>query len=537
IYTAVCEIMKEGITVDKIVTKFGIRTLRFDSENGFFLNGKHVKLKGGAMHENNGPLGAVTNNRAEERRVELMKACGFNAIRCAHNPPSTAFLDACDRLGILVIDESFDVWTKGWLDNDYHLYFNDWWKKDITSIIMRDRNHPSIFTWGIGNQIRENRDSIGIAIAYQIAGLVRTLDPSRPVTADVAQTGRNWRNCPPEEWGKCDPVFAALDICGYSYQSSQYENDHQRLPNRILYSIEIDPRHSFENWMRAMDYDYVLGNFEWTAMDYMGEVASGWYSFSERPKSFFPWNSSYTGDFDMCGFRRPRSYYRDILFKNENKLSVFVNTPVSSFDGKGSSYWGWDDVKASWTWPGYEGKELTAVAYSSCDSVSLFLNNKLMGTKGTSRETEFKATWQVPYESGMLKAFGYVKGIKVAEWELVTAGKPAKIKLTADRKTIKADGQDLSYITVDITDKNGILNPQFNELIQFRIEGDGSIAAVGNSNPKSIESFQQPFRKAYEGKCLVIVRSNHKAGQIVLHASGKGLASEKIIISKTNEIL
>jgi beta-galactosidase len=530
-YKVVCEIVKEGLVIDKAESAFGIRTLHFDSEKGFFLNGKRLKLKGATLHANNGPLGAIANNRSEERRVELMKAAGFNAIRCSHNPPSSVFLDACDRLGMLVLVEAFDVWTKGWNDDDYHLYFNDWWRNDITNMVLRDRNHPSIFAWGIGNQIRENRDSIGIALAYQIAGLTRSLDPTRAVAADVALTGKDWRNGSPDEWRKCDPLFAALDICGYSYQSSQYENDHQRLPNRIMFSIEIDPRHSFENWMRAMDYDYVLGNFEWTAMDFMGEVASGWFGFSERPKLLFPWNNSYTGDIDLCGFKKPRSYYRDILFNNENKLSVFVNTPIPSFEGGGNSLWGWDDVKQSWTWPGYEGKSLTVVAYSACDSVQLILNNRVIGTKATSRKTEFKATWQVPYEQGSLKTIGYINGIKKAESMLKTAKVPTKIHLSADRTIIKANGQDLSYVTVEITDNNGVLNPQFNNLINFSTEGEGKIVAVGNSNPISIESFQQPYRKAYEGKCLVIVQSNKKEGQFTLHATAKGLSSDKIIIN------
>jgi beta-galactosidase len=530
-YKAVCEILKEGQIIDKTETAFGIRMLRFDSEKGFFLNGNHLKLKGGSLHSNNGPLGAIANDRAEERRVELMKAAGFNAIRCGHNPPSSAFLDACDRLGMLVLDETFDVWTNGWLDDDYHIYFNDWWRKDVSSMIFRDRNHPSIFAWSIGNQIRENKDSIGIALTYEISRLVRSLDPSRPVAANIATNGHNWRNCPPDEWRKCDPIFAALDICGYSYQASQYENDHQRLPDRIMFSTEIDPIHSFDNWMKALDYDYVLGNFEWTAMDFMGEVSLGWWGFSKSKDQLYPWMSTYSGDFDLCGFKRPRSYYRDVLFNVGNKLSAFVFAPIHSFEGTGNSPWGWDDVKQSWTWPGYKGKNMSVVAYSGCDSVQLIINNKPIDTKIISRKTEFKATWQVPYEPGTLKAIGYLNGEKTAEWKLITAGEPSKIHLTADRTFLKADGHDLSYVTVEITDKNGILNPQFNNLINFTIEGEGTIAAVGNSNPISMESFQQPYRKAYEGRCLVIVRSNKKAGQIILHASGKGLTSDRIVLN------
>jgi beta-galactosidase len=530
LYKAICKISANNKIIDSTETCFGIRTIRFDAQNGFILNGKKYRIKGGAMHSNNGPLGAIANNRAEERRVELMKNAGFNAIRCGHNPPSTAFLDACDKIGMLVMDEAFDVWVKGERKDDYHVYFKDWWKSDMTSMIMRDRNHPSIFTWSICNQVAENADSIGIALGYEVGGYVRALDPTRPVSANVAQFRGAWRNCTPEDWRKCDPFFATLDICGYSYQSSQYENDHKRLPDRIMFSSEIDPRHSFDNWMKVEDLNYVLGNFEWTAMDYMGEAGYGWNGFKQDPSTLYSWTLTYSGDIDICGYKRPRSYYREVLFKTGTKLSAFVFSPIPSFKGNFESPWGWDDVKPSWTWPGYEGKSLAVVAYSACDSVSLFLNNKLIETKTTSRQTEFKATWQVPYESGILKAIGYINGMKSAEWELVTAGKPAKISLTADRKTIAADGQDLSYVTVEVLDKNGVLNPQFNDLIHFSIEGEGTIAAVGNSNPKSVESFQQPYRKAYEGKCLVIIRSKSHAGQIILHANSKGLASEKIVI-------
>lgn len=360
-YKAVCEIQKNGKTIDRIETDFGIRSVKFDSEKGFILNGKKLKLKGGAMHANNGPLGAVANDRAEERRVELMKEAGFNAVRCGHNPPSSVFLDTCDRLGMLVIDEAFDVWVKAKRPDDYHLYFNNWWKSDIASMVMRDRNHPCIFTYSILNEATENPDSIGIALAYQVAGYVRSLDPSRPVSANVAQQKGQWRNCDPKDWRICDPFFSALDICGYSYQSSQYENDHERLPDRIMFSSEIDPRHSFDNWMKVEDLDYVLGNFEWTAMDQFGEVQFGWGGFDVDPSKLYPWTVSYCGDIDVCGFRRPRSYYRDVLFDNKNKLSVFVYTPTSSFPGKSDSPWGWDDVKPSWTWQGNEGKEMKVV--------------------------------------------------------------------------------------------------------------------------------------------------------------------------------
>jgi beta-galactosidase len=534
LYKAICTLQTNGATADKTETDFGIRFLSFDPEKGLLINGKHIKLKGGSMHANNGPLGSAAFDRAEERRVELMKNAGFNAIRCGHNPPSTVFLNACDRLGMLVIDEAFDVWERGWLPDDYHLYFKEWWQKDLTSMIKRDRNHPSIFTYSICNQVKDNFDSSVVALGYKVASFARSLDPTRPISANVAHYQGGWHDCKQEEWRNCDAFIASLDIVGYSYQSAQYEADHLRLPDRIMFSSEIDPLYSFRNWMRAIDHEFVLGNFEWTAWDFMGEVSLGWAareSFQSPDSVIFPWISTYSGDFDLCGFRKPRAYYRDVLFKNYNKLSCFVFSPTPSFKLKNDSPWGWDDVKPSWTWPGYEAKNMDVVAYSACDSVQLFLNDKFLGTKLTSRATEFKATWQIPYQKGTLKTVGYIKGAKAAEWQLTTADKPSKIHLTADRRTIKADGQDLSYVTVEISDKNGILNPQFNNQINFSIEGEGTIAAVGNANPTSVESFQQAYRKAYEGKCLIIIRSKKKAGQIILNASCKGLKSDRIVIN------
>jgi beta-galactosidase len=531
LYKLVCCIKQEDKELDRTETRFGIRSITFDAEKGMFLNGKSIKLKGGSMHANNGPLGAAAYNRAEERRVEIMKNRGFNAVRCGHNPPSTAFLNACDRLGLLVIDESFDVWTVGWLPDDYHIYFNDWWKSDTKSMVTRDRNHPSIFAWSIGNQLRENTDSIGIALAYEMSSLVKTIDNTRPVTANIIVPEMK-RNAKPELWYNCDPFFAALDICGYSYQSENYTDDHKRLPDRIMFSSEIDPGNSFDNWMKAVDNDYIIGNFEWTAMDFMGEVSLGWYAFTEpKSKAMWPWTSTYSGDFDICGFRRPRSYYRDILFRHDTKISEFVYSPVPSFEGDNVSRWGWDDIKKSWTWPEYEGKPLQVIVYSAYDSVELHLNGKSLGKKQTNRSTEFKAIWSVPYKKGSLIATGFIGNSKAETCELITTGKPYKIKLTPDRNTIAANKQDMCFITVEILDKNGNLIPNAENVVKFTIKGKGKIAATGNGNPVSIESFQQPFRKVYEGKCLLIVKSTEMEGTMEITAESKGLRTDMLKIT------
>ena len=524
LYRLVCELMQEDKIMDRSETVFGIRSIEFDTARGFFLNGQNIKLKGGCVHANNGPLGAAALDRAEERRVELLKAAGFNAVRCAHNPPSPAFLDACDRVGMMVIDELCDEWTVSHppATGGYHRYFQNWWQQDLDSMIRRDRNHPSLILWSIGNQIRNSASDTGARIARQVAAATRTLDHTRPVTSNVLRWSGDWRDL--------DPFFAALDVAGYSYARAHYDEDHERLPNRVIFSSEIDPANCFGNWMAVLDRDFVCGNFAWTSFDYMGEVGLGWWSYGHSAAELFPWIVNYSGDLDICGFRRPRSYYREVLWNDKPAVFAFVHSPVPSFPGPGRSNWGWDDVKPSWTWPGYEGKDMTVVAYSACESVQLLLNDKVIGKKATSRDTEFKATWVVPYEKGILKAIGYNKNTQAAQWQLVTAGEPAKIRLIPDRKTIKADGRDLSYVTVEVTDENGILNPNFNDLINFNIEGEGKIVAVGNSNPTSVESFKQPYRKAYEGKCLVVIQSESKPGGIKLAATGKGLVSGGVTI-------
>ena len=525
LYTAIVEVHGDKILYDKIESKFGIRTIAFDVEKGFILNGQPTLLKGGCVHHDNGPLGAAAYDRAEQRRVELLKASGFNAIRCAHNPPSPAFLDACDRLGMLVIDEAFDMWAEPSKPQDYHLYFNQWWQRDIDSMVLRDRNHPSIIMWSIGNEI-PNMDSPAVAqTAQMLADYVRRLDPTRPVTAAVNSVSR-----------KKDPFFAPLDVCGYNYALGSYDSDHQRLPERIIYCSESYPLDACEYWLAVLDRPWVIGDFVWTAFDYLGEASIGWRGYMQE-KNFFPWNLAYCGDIDICGWKRPQSYYRDVIWSDIPKISLFVHPPKPSFEPNPKreswSRWHFDDVLADWTWPGYEGHAFKVDVYSSCDEVELFVSDKSLGKKATNRQTRFRAGFETPYEPGSLRAIGYQYGKKVVVAELRTAYEPEKIKLSADRARIKADEQDLSYITVELLDVNGILHPKADNLVTFDIQGPGSIAAVANANPVSTESYKQSQRKAWRGRCMVIIRATRRPGRIVLKASARGLEPAEVIISST----
>lgn len=532
LYTAVIQVFSNGEKIDEVGNIFGIRSIEFGIDDGFKLNGEKVLLKGGCMHHGNGPLGAAAYDRAEERRVELMKASGFNAIRCAHNPPSEAFLNACDKLGILVIDEAFDMWRKAKNSHDYHLYFDEWWQKDIESMVLRDRNHPSIIMWSTGNEIPERADPEGVETSKMLAGYIRKLDPTRPVTSAV--NGLN-----PDK----DPFFATLDIAGYNYaaggdhwKENIYAQDHLRVPDRLMYGAESYPLEAYGSWMAVVDYPFVVGDFVWTGFDYLGEASIGWLGYMQK-KEFYPWSHAYCGDIDICGWKRPQSYYRDVLWENTDKPHVFVVPPEPSYNTNPEkmewSKWEWHDVVRSWNWDGYEGRELEVHVYNASESTELILNGKSMGEKSTNRENQWIAKWKVPYEKGVLKAINYHNGSKLSGDELHTAHPPVRIRLNPDRLKIKADGQDLCYVTVELVDENNIRNPTIRQAVSFKIDGPGVVAAVASSDPMSTESYRAGHRTTFQGRCLVIIKSEKTPGNIRLRVNSGDLPEAEVMIESS----
>jgi beta-galactosidase len=532
LYTAITEIEADQTgALDRVEVHFGIRSIEFTTE-GFLLNGENVLMKGGCMHHDNGPLGSAAYDRAEERRVELMKASGFNAIRCAHNPPSQTFLDACDRVGMLVIDESFDMWNRQKNPQDYHLYFKEWWKRDVESMVLRDRNHPSVIMWSIGNEIPERGDPLGTETSEMMGDYIKKLDNTRPVTSAV--NGLN-----PDK----DQFFATLDLAGYNYaiggdhwQESIYQQDHARVTDRIIYCAESYPLTAYGSWMAVVDLPYVFGDFVWTGFDYLGEASIGWLGYLHRD-NFYPWNHAFCGDLDICGLKRPQSYYRDVLWQYEegSPVSIFVEPPTPTYEmipGKEAwSKWNWHDLVADWNWEGHEGEALEVNVYCMYPEVELLLDGQPQGKMKTNRESQWIAKYQVPYQTGELKAIGYAGTEKKDSVALRSAGQVESIKLIADREEIHADRQDLCYVMVELLDHQGTRHPKADDLVNFSIEGPGSIAAVASSNPMSVESFQQPRRKAYQGKCMVIIKSGNEAGMITLKAEAEGLSSSVIKIS------
>ena len=545
LYTLKSELRKDGSVIDRTKTRIGIRSISFDPQNGFCLNGKTMKLRGGCVHHDCGILGSAAYDRAEERKIRLLKENGFCAVRCAHNPPSPAFLDACDRLGMLVIDEAFDCWREGKNPYDYNMHFEDWWQRDLSSMILRDRNHPSIILWSTGNEIVE-RDgrSEGYAYAGRLADFVRSLDDTRAVTnalcgvgPDPAVSGLSIHQTDiPEEydyWGEITRKFAEpLDVVGYNYQLDRYERDAKKFPDRILCATETFPKEAFDCWEAVERFPYLIGDFVWTALDYIGEAGIGhvWYNGEKGFLGDYPWHTAFCGDIDICGFKRPQSFYRDCVWGISRAPYLAVHKPEHYGKTPDISKWGWPDVVSFWTWPGQEAKPIVVDIYCSDSEVELFLNGRSLGRKPAGKANRYLAEFETAYEPGVLEAVGYEDGTPVSRSTLRTAGAPTQLRLTPDRSCLKASFGDLSYITVELLDAEGNLVPNADLLLYFTAYGPGSVLAVGNGNPLSEEKYVGNQRRIYEGRAMAVIRSNGEAGQIVLTVSAEGIRPASTVI-------
>lgn len=526
LYTLKLKIIENKNTKDEILTFFGIRTISFTEDKGFLLNSRDVILNGGCIHHDNGLLGATAHDRTEFRKVELMKAAGFNALRTSHNPPSEAFLDACDRLGMLVIDESFDGWRDSKNKFDYHLNFDEWCKKDIQSMVKRDMNHPSIIMWSIGNEIIERKKPEAVQTAKKLASYVKEIDNSRPVTSAMT----TWDN----DWEIFDELFAAHDIGGYNYQLHRAVSDNKRVPSRIIVQTESYPRDAFKNWLLVTSHKFIIGDFVWTAMDYLGESGIGRSYYTGElagehwEKEFFPWHGAYCGDVDLTGWRKPISHYRSMLYNDNEKLYMAVKEP-HPLNGKiHETMWSVWPTWERWNWSGYEGKEIEVEVYSKYPKVRLYLNDKLLGEKPTSINEEFKAVFKVKYQPGKLQAKAVLNNQEVETKTIETAGKPHSIRLISDKKKLSNNSQDLAFINVEIIDEKGRLVPDAEELLKFEIEGPGTIAGTDNANLKDTTSYASHSRKTWNGRALVVIKSTGGKGNIILKVKNK-LSNKNLI--------
>lgn len=562
LYTVRTEIHQDGVLIDDYETPVGIRSFRFDAKDGFFLNGKPVKIKGVCNHHDLGCLGSAINVRAIERQLEILKAMGCNAIRCSHNPPAPELLDLCDKMGFIVQNETFDMWRKRKTTYDYSLYFNDWHERDLTDHILRDRNHPSVFMWSIGNEVLEqwthdNADTLDIQTANlllnferdasqlakagdelsvnalltrKLANMVRDLDPTRPITSGNNEPNPN------------NHLYQAkaLDLIGYNYHEDWFKDVPRNFPGKpfiitestsalmtrgyyrmpsdsmfiwpvrwdIPFSDESFSCSSYDNchvpwgtthedsWRITKQNDFISGLYVWTGFDYLGEPTPYWY----------PARSSYFGIIDLAGFPKDVYYMYQSEWTDKAVLHLFPH----------------------WNWKPGQTIDLWAY-YSQADEVELFINGQSQGVKRKENDA-FHVVWRVVYEPGTIKAVSRKDGKEVLVKEIHSAGEPARVRLTADRTTIGADGSDLSFVTVEILDDRGNLVPDADNLVQFDLSGCGFVAGVDNGSQTSLESFKANQRKAFYGKCLVVIQNDGRKGKIVLKANSDALLSDEIVI-------
>ena len=506
---------------DVLPVTYGIRTIEYSADKGLLLNGKPIVLNGGCVHHDNGILGAAAFDAAEYRKVKLMKDAGFNAVRTSHNLPSEAFLRACDELGLLVIDEAFDGWREKKNDYDYSTLIDQWWQEDLKAMVLRDRNHPSIFCWSIGNEVIERKKLEVVKTAHKMATLCRQLDEQRrPVTSALA----SWD----DDWDIYDPLAAEHDVVGYNYMIHKSESDHERVPSRVMMQTESYPRDAWQNYRKVADYPYIIGDFVWTAIDYLGESGIGrWYYEGDVPgehwtRPLFPWHAAYCGDIDLTGLRKPISHYRSMLYnENGEQLYMAVREP-DGYKGKvKTTMWGTWPTFESWSWAGHEGKNIEVEVYARYPRVKLFLNDQLIGEKSVA---EGKAVFSLPYQPGTLKAVA-PNGESVT---LQTAGEAKTIRLTADHTKLKADDQDLAFITVEMLDANGVVNPTADNLLTASVKGPATIVGFGNADIKDCDSYTDSTHKTWKGRALLVVRSTGKKGKVTITVQDKSLKVGKI---------
>ncbi len=542
-YTLVTEVLENNKVVDRYETPFGIRTIAYDKEKGFLLNGQAHKIQGVCDHADLGALGAAVSRRATERQLEILKAAGVNAMRTSHNPPSPELLELCDRMGLVVMDESFDMWLLPKVPNGYSKFFKEWSERDVRDMVDRDRNHPSIIMWSIGNEIPEQGVPAGAAMAHRLTAFFHDEDPTRPTTSAF----NNWQGAIRNK------LADEVDLPGFNYSPMRYEQIMKDHPEWIIYGSEtascVSSRGTYHltlekyekhpslqlssydiiapSWAYCPDPEFavqdrnpnILGEFVWTGFDYLGEPTP-YFMGHDSMKTDWPARSSYFGMVDLAGFPKDRYY----LYQSQWTTKPMVH------------------VLPHWNWPGREGQAIPVMVYTNAEEVELFLNGKSLGRKKRFSEpveipvgdsisadhkflTKYRLEWQVHYAPGSLKVVAYQNGKQVAEDERRTAGAPAKVKLLADHTTIAADGDDLSFVTVRIEDKDGNMVPEADNLVHFQVTGAGHIEAVDNGNAATVEPFQADHRKAFNGLALLIVRSSPgQSGKIEVKATSEGLA-------------
>ncbi len=555
-------------------TTFGIRTLAVDAHRGLRVNDEPVLLRGACVHHDNGPLGSAAIGRADERRVELLKAAGFNAIRSAHNPMSRAMLDACDRLGILVMEEAFDMWARPKSGDDYARNFATWWEADIEAMVRNAENHPSVIFYSIGNEIPDGSTDKGLQIGRALAEKVRRLDDSRFVTQSVTgilvggpelfadlmasmsapavdeETGVNTVAATlgdimldlmrsPVVDHKTREAFATLDVAGYNYMASRYAIDAETHPDRVVVGTETHPAAIATAWPQVLALPSVIGDFVWTGWDYLGEAGIGMSDHRERgpdasPGGFhaeFPWLTAWCGDIDITGHRRPQSYFREIVFGLRTDPYIAVLRP--EHDRRPNAHhspWSWNDVVSSWSWVGHQGQVVLVEVYAGANEVELLLDGRSLGRQPAGVDHGFRATFEVPYGSGELVAVSWDGGTEVGRSSLRSADGSVRLQVVADRTEIVADHHDLSFVELTLVDGAGIVLSGVDRYVEVAVDGPGTLQGIASANPSTDEALVASGCTTFDGRAVAVIRPTGP-GTIVVSVIAEGCATQQIEIA------
>ncbi len=530
----------EAGTAGDVVVTFGVRTVTVDPRKGLRINGESVLLRGACLHSDNGPLGAASIARAEERRIALLKEAGFNAIRSAHNPASPSMLDACDRLGMLVMDEAFDMWVRGKTPYDYALDFPQWWRADLESLVAKDYNHPSVIMYSIGNEIVEVGTPHGAALARDLAEHVRALDPTRLVTNGVnallavldevsaigaaddqglnemmADPGAGMSAIGSSETAtrRTAESSSVLDVLGLNYAEGRYVQDAELFPHRVLVGSETFPSQIGTLWPMVLANPNVIGDFTWTGWDYLGEVGIGATAYAEDPEHLaelereYPYLTAWCGDHDITGWRLPVSYYREIVFGLRTEPAIAVIRPERhGHTVTMQSPWAWSDFVSSWTWPGHEGRPVTVEVSADADEVALLLDGTEVARGPVGERRPMLAALDTVYRPGELVAVAYRAGAEVGRTSLVSASGPTVLTAAADRATVRADDTDLAYVAIELRDASGVLVTGADVPVTVEVSGAGVLAGLGSGNPSTAERFDASTRSTFDGRALAIIR-------------------------------
>ena len=533
--------------LDEAADTFGIRTLAVDAKRGFRVNGKTVNLRGGCIHHDSGLLGAATYEDAQYRQILKMKEAGFNAIRMSHHPMAPAMLRACDEIGMYVMDETFDMWNRLKSNYDYGLYFQEWWEKDVTAMVRKDYNHPSVVLYSVGNEIPEIGTDKGAQTCQELSDKIRSLDDTRytlasingvfaagdkvdqivaDVVAGLSAEGKidgNVNDFMSLMDGHMDEIVvhktiserldkacAGVDVAGYNYMTARYEQDGKAYPNRVIVGSETYPPEIARNWELVERLPHVIGDFTWTGWDYIGEAGVGIPAYKWGEGGFgaaFPAQLAYPGDFDITGFRRPASYYREAVFGLRKKPYIAVQNPTHYGEFLIKTPWVISDAATSWNWDGMEGKPAIVEVYAQGDEVELLLNGTSLGKKAAGKEAGFRTLFETTYEPGILTAISYENGHEIGRNELATAGCERTLCVEKEEYVgLKNAKQELVYVQVEMRDQNGVLVADDNQKITLSVDGEVEVLGFGSGNPKPNYNFNEGVTELFGGRAQIIVK-------------------------------